>query len=42
MILWHGSSEIIKQPRLELCRPYNDYGAGFYCIEHEDLSLIHI
>ena len=38
MILWHGSSEIVKQPRLELCRPYNDYGAGFYCTEHEDLA----
>lgn len=38
MILWHGSSGIVKQPRLELCRPYNDYGAGFYCIEHEDLA----
>lgn len=38
MILWHGSSEIVKQPRLELCRPYNDYGAGFYCTEREDLA----
>lgn len=38
MILWHGSSEIVKQPRLELCRPYNDYGAGFYCTECEDLA----
>lgn len=38
MILWHGSSEIVKQPRLELCRPYNDCGAGFYCTECEDLA----
>ena len=38
MILWHGSTEIVRCPRLELCRPYNDYGAGFYCTENEDLA----
>ena len=38
MILWHGSPCVVKRPRLELCRPHNDYGPGFYCTEHEELA----
>lgn len=38
MLLWHGSPHIIRTPRLELCRPFNDYGPGFYCTEDVDLA----
>ena len=38
MILWHGSPCVVKRPRLELCRPHNDYGPGFYCTEYEELA----
>lgn len=31
LTLYHGSPIIVAQPRPELCRPHNDYGAGFYC-----------
>ena len=38
MLLWHGSPHIVRTPRLELCRPFNDYGPGFYCTEDVDLA----
>ncbi len=38
MELWHGSSQIVREPKLELCRPWNDYGAGFYCTPHKGLA----
>lgn len=38
MELWHGSSQIVREPKLELCRPWNDYGAGFYCTPHKELA----
>lgn len=38
MELWHGSPVIVKHPRLELCRPNNDYGAGFYCTQEVTLA----
>lgn len=31
MKLWHGSERIVRLPQIDRCRPYNDYGAGFYC-----------
>ena len=38
MELWHGSEEIVRTPRIELCRPFNDYGAGFYCTHSPELA----
>lgn len=38
MIIYHGSSNIIKQPIFHGGKEYNDYGYGFYCTEHEDLA----
>lgn len=38
MELWHGSSQVVREPKLELCRPWNDYGAGFYCTPHKELA----
>ena len=38
MELWHGSSQMVREPMLELCRPWNDYGAGFYCTPHKELA----
>lgn len=38
IILYHGSSEIIKKPELEKGKLYNDYGQGFYCTEHIELA----
>lgn len=31
MILYHGSSEIVKQPKYGMGSKRNDYGRGFYC-----------
>lgn len=38
MELWHGSEEIVRTPLIELCRPFNDYGAGFYCTHSPELA----
>lgn len=38
LILYHGSSEIIKKPEYGKGKPYNDYGQGFYCTEHIELA----
>lgn len=38
MTLYHGSSEIIRQPVYGKGKAYNDYGAGFYCTEHLELA----
>lgn len=38
MELWHGSPIIVKRPRIELCKPFNDYGPGFYCTPHAELA----
>lgn len=37
MILFHGSNTIIETIDLEKCRPYKDFGKGFYTtdIEHQ-------
>ncbi len=37
-ILYHGSAEIVKTPLFGKGKPYNDYGQGFYCTEHEELA----
>lgn len=33
MILYHGSNIIINEIDLSKCRPYKDFGQGFYCTE---------
>lgn len=38
MELWHGSRRVVRRPRLALCRPHNDYGAGFYCTPDRELA----
>ncbi|HAL73502.1 MAG TPA: hypothetical protein DCM45_00240 [Clostridiales bacterium] len=38
MILFHGSNQIIEQPKLGKGKAYNDYGPGFYCTENLDLA----
>ena len=38
MTLYHGSSEIIRQPVYGKGKAYNDYGTGFYCTEHLELA----
>ena len=36
--VYHGSTEVIKKPILELSKPHNDYGRGFYCTEDIELA----
>lgn len=36
--IYHGSSNIIKNPVYGGGKPYNDYGRGFYCTEHIELA----
>ena len=36
--LFHGSYDIIKEPKLELGKPNNDFGRGFYCTESIELA----
>lgn len=38
MRLYHGSYEQVAQPRIELCRDFNDYGRGFYCTQSKQLA----
>ncbi len=38
LTLYHGSSAAVTLPRLELCRPNNDYGQGFYCTRSVELA----
>ena len=33
MILYHGSNMIIENIDFKRCRPYKDFGQGFYCTE---------
>lgn len=36
--IYHGSDHIIKHPKLELSKKYNDYGQGLYCTENIELA----
>lgn len=36
--LYHGSENIITQPKLELGKLNNDYGQGFYCTQDVELA----
>ena len=31
LILYHGSNVLIENVELQKCRPYKDFGRGFYC-----------
>jgi len=33
MILYHGSNVFIEKVDLQKCRPFKDFGRGFYCTE---------
>ena len=37
-ILYHGSTEIVKNPLYGNGKMYNDYGQGFYCTEEIELA----
>ncbi len=32
MILYHGSNSLIEKVELQRCKPFKDFGRGFYCI----------
>ena len=38
MLVYHGSTQLVEVPRIELCRPHNDYGPGFYCTADSQLA----
>ena len=37
-IIYHGSKDIIENPKFGKGKPYNDYGLGFYCTENLALA----
>ena len=37
MILYHGSQQIVEEPKFGVGKKYNDYGQGFYCTENIEL-----
>lgn len=38
MIVYHGSQQIVENPKYGFGKPYNDYGLGFYCTESLELA----
>ncbi|MDO4502832.1 MAG: DUF3990 domain-containing protein [Coriobacteriia bacterium] len=38
LTLFHGSDQVLQQPRCDAGRPYNDFGPGLYCTESEELA----
>ena len=38
MRLYHGSNTGINSINLAMCRPYKDFGIGFYLTENIDLA----
>jgi len=38
MILYHGSQQIIEEPKFGVGKKYNDYCQGFYCTENIELA----
>lgn len=40
MILYHGSNIEINDIQLERCRPYKDFGRGFYLTTIEEQAVI--
>lgn len=39
MILFHGSNTIIESVDFDKCRPYKDFGRGFYLTEIEEQAM---
>lgn len=39
MLLYHGSNTDIKEINLSMCRPYMDFGQGFYLTELKDQTV---
>lgn len=39
MLLYHGSNTNIKSISLAMCRPYKDFGRGFYLTELNDQAM---
>lgn len=39
MILYHGSNKNIENIDLAMCRPYKDFGRGFYLTEFKEQAL---
>ena len=37
-ILYHGSQQIVENPKFGIGKKYNDYGQGFYCTENIELA----
>ena len=38
LIVYHGSQQIVENPKYGFGKPYNDYGLGFYCTESLELA----
>jgi hypothetical protein len=38
IVIYHGSNNIISEPKYGQGKPYNDYGQGFYCTMNLDLA----
>lgn len=38
LIIYHGSQQIVKEPKYGVGKKYNDYGQGFYCTENIELA----
>jgi len=38
LVLYHGSTKVIKTPTFGAGNPKNDYGLGFYCTENLELA----
>ena len=38
MIIYHGSQQIVEEPKCGIGKTYNDYGQGFYCTEDIELA----
>lgn len=38
-ILYHGSTELVKEPKYGKGRLYNDYGKGFYCTKEQCMAM---
>ena len=39
MILFHGSNTEIDKINLDMCKPYKDFGKGFYTTEFEEQAI---
>ncbi len=38
IIIYHGSQQIVEEPKYGVGKTYNDYGQGFYCTESKELA----